>query len=410
MAKKILDAFFIIGLLGILAVVVVYLKYFRPTYSGLLLRDFQPRTTLVVPKTDITRAKFPVFDAHIHLGYSNLTADQVVRIMDSCNVYKLVNLETQGWWGEKLREMIQSYQAKYPERFITVANIDYSNIDDPDFPQQAVEQLNQAYELGARAIKIWRNLGLSIRDTQGKLVRIDDPRFDPLWERAGELKMPVIMHIADPTSFWKPVDGKNERYEELQAKLTEQSPKWGKYGPLFDALTGTYFKVSLMRHPERLYYHSAFDWTGNYYPTKEELIAQRDRVIAKHPRTVFIGAHMGYLPDDLEFVRKELDRMPNYFVEMSHVVNELGRQPYTARRFFIDYQDRILFGLDGKPESDAYRASFRFLETWDQYFDFPRAHWNRFGRWKIYGIGLPDSVLKKVYSQNAERVFSYQVF
>ncbi len=408
MLKRVIDGLFILGLLTIAAVYIGYFKFFKKEYPGLPLKDFQPRSNLVVEQHPVTRAKFPVFDAHIHLDYSGLTAEQVVQIMDSCNVYKLVNLETHGWWGEKLKEMIDRYQAKYPDRFITVANLDYSGIDEPDFPQKAVAQLEEAYKMGARALKVWRNLGLMVRDSKGKLVRIDDPRLDGVWERAGELKMPVIMHIADPTAFWKPVDEHNERYEELQAHLTKKAQKWTMFGPRFDALTGTWYKISLIRHPERLYYHSDFNWSGDYYPTKEELIAQRDRVIARHPNTLFIGAHMGYQADDLAFVAKELDRFPNYYVELSHVVNELGRQPFTARKFFIKYQDRILFGLDGKTETDAYAASFRFLETRDEYFDYPRYHWNRFGRWKIYGIFLPDSVLKKIYAENAEKVFSYR--
>lgn len=409
MLKRAIDILFVLGLAGVAAVGFAYMKLVKKPAHGLLLKDFAPRSTLIVPEHRIERAKFPVFDAHIHMDYSNLSADEAVRIMDQCNVYRIVNLETHGFWGEKLAEQIALYQSKYPDRFMTAANIDYSGIDDPDFSARAVAQLEQSYEMGARAVKVWRILGLRVRDSKNRLVTIDDARLDPVWKRAGELKMPVIMHIADPTAFWQPVNGNNERFEELQARMTKRKIKWGKYGPRFDALTGTFFKLSLMRHPERLYYHSDFNWSGDYFPAKEELIAQRDRVIARHPQTVFIGAHMGYMADNLSFVARELEAYPNYFVEMSHVVNELGRQPFTSRDFFLRFQDRIIFGLDGKPEIDAYRASFRFLETRDEYFDYPRADWHKFGRWKIYGIYLPDSVLQKVYVGNAKRVFSYRV-
>lgn len=433
MWRRIIDTLFVLGLLGIISAGVVYFKFVKTkeqlllpktgklnveAYHAqlqkfakadkLLFKDFAPRPALVTDQHEIQRAKFPVFDAHIHLRNSELSPEEVVRIMEACNIRKVVNLDTNGLWEERLRDQIKLYQEKYPDRFITATNINLKEIDDPDFSFRTVAQLDESYKLGARAIKIWRNLGLRIRDRNNKLIHLDDPRLHPIWRRAGELRIPVIMHNADPTALWMPVDRHNERYQELQARLTEGKIKWGLYGPFFHALTGTYYKLYLMRHPEQLYYHSEFEWSGDYFPFKEELLAQRDSVIARHPQTLFIGAHMGYSPDDLNFLGKELDTYPNFFVEMSHVVPELGRQPYTAREFFIKYQDRIIFGLDGKPEIEAYRSAFRFLETKDEYFDYPRADWKKFGYWKIYGIYLPDEVLEKIYYRNAEAIFSYE--
>ena len=427
MWRRIIDTLFVIGLLGIIAIGITYFKFVKSNVnillaeSGefkideyhaqlqafekkdrLLLKDFAPRSNLVVDEHKIQRARFPVFDAHIHLQDSGLSPEEVVGIMDSCNIRKIVNLASMDLWEERLAQQIQHYEKKYPDRFITATNINFAGIDGPDFSTRVAAQLEESYRLGARAVKIWRNLGLQLRDKNNKLIRIDDLRFDPIWQRAGELKMPVIMHIAAPTAFWLPVNEHNERYEELQAHLTKQKTKWGLYGPLFDTQTGAHFKLLLMRHPERQYYQSEFKWFEDYFPTKEELLIQRDSVLARHPQTIFIGAHLGHSPDDLAFVGKELERYPNYFVEISQVVSELGRQPYTARDFFIKYQDRIIFGLDGKPEREAYRSSFRFLETKDEYIDCPRAER---AHWKIYGIGLPDSVLEKIYYRNAEKIF-----
>lgn len=427
MWRRIIDTLFVIGLLGIIAIGVIYFEVVKSNANILLaesgefkmeeyhaqlqafektdrlpLKDFAPRSNLVVDQHEIQRARFPVFDAQSHLPDAGLSPEEVVRIMEACNIRKIVNFETSVFWGERLAQQLELYEKKYPDRFITATNINFEGIDDPDFSTRAAAQLEESYRLGARAIMIWRNLGLQLRDKNNKLIRIDDRRSDSIWQRAGELKMPVIMNIAAPTAYWFPVNAHNERHEELQAHQTKQKTQWGLYGPLFDTQTGADFKLRLMRHPERLYYQSEFKWSEDYFPAKEELLIQRDSVLARHPQTIFIGACLGQSPDDLAFVGKELERYPNYFVEISQVISELGRQPYTARDFFMKYQDRIIFGLDGKPESEAYRSSFRFLETKDEYFVCPRAER---AHWKIYGIGLPDSVLEKIYYRNAEKIF-----
>lgn len=406
MLNKIIDFLFVLGLLAIAGFGGAFWYYFKGD-DRLTINEFQPQSQLITEEHLVKRARFPVFDTHIHLRGSDLSADEVIQIMNECNIEKLVNLDIYGLWGEELLKQIETYQKKYPKRIITTTNINFDNIGDPKYSEKAVAQLEESYRMGARAIKIWRNLGLHITDKDGKLIRVDDSRLDPVWKKAGELKMPVIFHTADASAFWKPVDKHNERFQELQSHHKKLGYRWGKYGPIFETLTGAYYKLSIMRHPERLYYQSQFKWFEEYLAFKEELIGQRDNVIRRHPGTTFIGAHIACSPEDLNFVAKELDEMPNFYLEMSHRIPELGRQPYTARKFFIKYQDRITFGLDGPPEVNAYQESFRFLETKDEYFDYPRVKTIPQGNWKIYGLGLPEEVLKKIYYENANRIFSH---
>ena len=219
-------------------------------------------------------------------------------------------------------------------------------------------------------MKILKVLGLFLREqvTSGPLVKIDDPRFDPMWEACGSLGLPIAIHVSDPTAFFLPIDAHNERYEELQ------------------------------RHP---------DWSfhGKDYPSDAELLAARDRVLARHPKTTFIGLHVGHSSEDLAAASAALDRFPNLHVEIAARIGELGRQPRASQRFFDKYQDRILFGTDG-PQDGLYPIYFRFLETEDEYFDYGPGAVPGQGRWRIYGLGLRDGILKKVYSENAERLLS----
>jgi len=220
-------------------------------------------------------------------------------------------------------------------------------------------------EHGACGFKLWKDLGTSVRDEDGSLLRIDDERLAPIFEKAAELKVPIMFHIADPDAFFLPIDNCNERYEELAAH-----PEWSFHGSHF---------------------------------SKQELLAQRDRVFARHPKTTFVGAHIAEHPEDLAYVSRLLDANPNLFVDIAARCAELGRQPYTAREFFLKYSDRILFGTDLIPETNMYRLHFRFLETHDEYFEYP-SHASRQGRWNIYGLFLPDDVLRRVYRENALRL------
>jgi predicted TIM-barrel fold metal-dependent hydrolase len=255
----------------------------------------------------------------------------------------------------------------YPDRFAVFVQLDWTNLDTPDFAQQMVRQIDDAVARGARGLKITKELGLRVRFRSGKLLTVDDPRLDPIWAECGRLGIPVAIHVTDPEAFFHPLDATNERFEELT-----DNPDWSFYGP--------------------------------QSPSKESIIEARDRMFAKHPNTTFISLHVGNWPENLDYVSDVLNRHPNVMVEIGAREAELGRQPRRARRFFLEYQDRILFGTDFSVSEEMYRNHFRWLETADEYFDYWAAPEQ--GRWKIYGIDLPDEVLEKVYHRNAEKILS----
>jgi len=332
--------------------------------GDLKLLDWQPKSQLVVKETRILKPRFPVIDIHNHLGRLEDT-EKYLAEMDKAGVWKCVSLDGRSA-KDFYKEHLQASQKVAPDRFLVFFNPDFSKIDEPDFGQREAEKLEEAVKMGARGLKIAKTLGLNIRDKSGKLVPVDDPRIDPIWEKCAELGIPVMIHVSDPNAFFTPVDRFNERYDELAAH-----PNWSFY--------------------------------GDEFPPKEEILAQRNRVIAKHPNTVFIGAHMGNLPEDLGKVSMWLSQYPNFYVDIDARINELGRQPYTARKFLIAHQDRILFGTDTQPDAEAYRIYYRFLETDDEYIDPAGGHHLQ-GRWMIYGVYLPDEVLEKLYNKNALKI------
>src|SRR5579863_665775 len=336
----------------------------------LLLRDFHPQSMLHAPVHEVERARFPVIDVHQHVDDAMGIGDRVppeklIQIMNATNVHKIIILT--GMWGDKLQKVIDELVKPYPDRFIVFTQIDFSKIDDLNFSQLMVQQLDDAVARGARGLKVLKDLGLQDRDKSGKLIPVDDPRLDPVWEECGRLGIPVAIHVTDPEAFFHPTDGMNERYEEL------------------------------IEHPDWSFYDHGF-------PSKEEIMAQRDHMFAKHPHTTFIALHVANWPENLDYVSQLLDRLPNVMTEFGAREAELGRQPRRAREFFLKYQDRIMFGTDAPPELDMYRNYFRWLETDDEYFDY--YGYPGQGRWKIYGMKLPDPVLPKVYHRNAERIFA----
>jgi predicted TIM-barrel fold metal-dependent hydrolase len=255
----------------------------------------------------------------------------------------------------------------YPGRFIVFTQFDWSKINDPNFSQLMVRQIDDSVARGARGLKLLKELGLGVRDSTGKLITIDDPRLDPTWEECGRLGIPVFIHVADPEAFFHPIDARNERYEELI-----EHPDWSFYGPQF--------------------------------PSLQELLAQRDRMFAKHPHTTFVALHFGSWPENLDFVEQTLQKFPNVMIETGAREGELGRQPRRTREIFMKYSDRIMFGTDEGAGETMYQNYFRWLETEDEYF--PYAQYPAQGRWMIYGLGLPDYVLEKVYHRNAEALFA----
>jgi len=343
----------------------------------LLLKDYSPRSTLVTEEHFVERPRFPAIDAHNHLGFRTDAfgdaaaagetgrADDVealVETMDRCGVKTMANLT--GRWGDDLKRLLEKYEERHPGRFFTFANVDWTGLNEPGFGERAARQLEESVGAGARGLKIFKALGLRLKDASGRLLMPDDERLDPLWAKAGELGVPVLIHVADPAAFFDPMDRFNESY------------------------------LTLLRYP---------DWRfhGPGFPSFLELIEAGIRLIARHPRTTFITAHTGWYSENLRFVGEQmLDRLPNMYTDFSARVSILGRQPRMARQFFLRYQDRILFGTDETPSPETYQLYYRFLETEDDYFE-PRA-----GRWwaRVYGLGLPDAVLEKVYHKNAERV------
>jgi predicted TIM-barrel fold metal-dependent hydrolase len=327
----------------------------------LRLSDFQPRAMLRTPVHEVPLPRFPAIDYHNHLDAQE--PREVLKIMDQCSIERIVNITM--LTGEAALQMIRKYDDVSPQRFATYAWMDWSDVTSAGFFQRSIERLEQFVEHGICGLKIWKDLGTTVKGSDGHLLRIDDERLVPLFEKAAELSIPIMFHIADPDAFFLPIDASNERYEELAA------------------------------HPEWSYY-------GSHYG-KLELLAQRDRVIARHPKTTFVGAHVAEHPEDLAYVSHLLDTNPNLHIDISARCAELGRQPYTAREFFLKHADRILFGTDLIPELNMYRLHYRFLETRDEYFEYP-SHASRQGRWNIYGLFLPDDVLRKVYRENALRL------
>jgi predicted TIM-barrel fold metal-dependent hydrolase len=332
--------------------------------GDLKLLDWRPQSQLVVKETKVLKPRFPVIDIHNHLGNLENT-EQYLEEMDKAGVWKCVSLDGRSK-DDFYQEHLEVSQSVSKERFIIFFRPDFSKIDDSDFGVNEAERLEKAVEMGVRGLKISKNLGLTVKDKSGKLVPVDDPRIDPIWAKCAELKIPVMIHVSDPKAFFTPVDKYNERYDELGAH-----PNWSFY--------------------------------GDQFPSKEEILAQRNRVFARHPNTIFIGAHMGTLPEELDIVANWLDVYPNFYVDIDARISDLGRQPYTARKFIIRYQDRVLFGTDTSPNAESYRIYYRFLETDDEYIDPSGGHHLQ-SRWMIYGIHLPDEVLEKLYNKNALKI------
>lgn len=336
----------------------------------LLLKDFHPVSMLHATSHNVPAAKFYVVDVHSHVNDAarideHMDPRRVLEVMNNTNVKTIVILT--GMWGDKLQAVIDEMVKPYPGRFMVFTQIDWSRIDDANFSQEMVEQLEDAVRRGARGLKVLKDLGLAVRDKTGKLIAVDDARLDPIWEECGRLGIPVSIHVTDPEAFFHRVDDANERYEELT-----EHPDWSFYGPQF--------------------------------PSKESILAARGRVFSRHPKTTFVALHVANWPENLDYVTGMLEEYPNVMVEFGARQAELGRQPRRATEFFLKFQDRIMFGTDNEVTEPMYRNHFRWLETDDEYFDY----WGYpgQGRWKIYGMKLPDPVLEKIYHLNAERVFA----
>ncbi len=330
--------------------------------KDLTFEEYNPKSTLVVPGKPVLKAKYPFIDIHSH-QFQMATQDlsQLIRDMDEMNMGIMINLS--GGSGENLKGAIENVRDHYPNRFGVFANVDFSSVGSPGWGEKAAAQLETDVKNGAKGLKIYKSLGLRDKDIQGQRIPIDDPRLDPVWGKCGELGIPVLIHAADPKPFWDPMDSNNERWLELK---TRPGRKRSDTDPA--------------------------PW--------EQIIEEQHNMFRKHKNTTFINAHMGWYANDLETLGALLDEIPNMYVEIAAVIAELGRQPRFAKQFFIKYQDRILFGKDSWVP-DEFPTYFRVLETADEYFPY---HKKYHAFWAMYGLDLPDEVLKKVYYKNALKI------
>ena len=332
---------------------------------------YNPPSSLVVPEHKLTKAKFPFIDVHNHQG--NMPTQDLaflLRQMDSLNMKVMVNLSGRGFKNNNgvfdvndhqyLVSAIENAKKATPNRLVVFTNVSFVGVGEKDWAQKTVQQLEADVKAGAKGLKVYKNLGFSFKDKEGNLLRVDDPRLDVVWKKCGELGIPVLIHTADPKQFWEEPNEHNERWLEL---LTFPGRKRAENNPA--------------------------PW--------EDLIQQQHNIIRRHPKTNFIAAHFGWYPNDLAHLGKVLDSLPNMYVEFGAVIAELGRQPKSAKQFFEKYQDRILFGKDSWVPAE-YTTYFRVLETEDEYFPY---HKKYHAFWRMYGLGLSDAVLKKVYYKNA---------
>ncbi len=336
-------------------------QFRRPEFDPPSIVDYRPTSTLVTEEHLVPSAKYPVVDIHSHQRATAENMDELIAEMDALNVQVLVNLS--GGSGEELRERIETVRnGPHPDRFRVFANIDFDGVG-PGFGEAAAAQLQRDVEAGAIGLKIFKGLGMTNLKADGSRLRVDDPELDPIWEMAGRMDVPVLIHTAEPVAFFEDPDYENERWLELAL-----FPSRRNYGP------------------------DQVDF--------ETLIAERDRMFLAHPNTRFIAAHFGFHGHDLQRAAEVLDRVPNLYLDLSAVLYDFGRQPRAAREFFIEYQDRLIFGKDSYQPAE-FPYYWRVFETADEYFDYYRDY---HAFWKLYGMDLPDDVLRKIYYENALRV------
>jgi predicted TIM-barrel fold metal-dependent hydrolase len=327
------------------------------------IEEYDPKSTLVVPEHPVTRAKYPFIDVHNHQAKcaSKECVDKLISEMDKLNLLVMVDLS--GGYGDNLKRLVEAQKGRYPNRLIVFANIDFTKIDDPDYSARAASRLEQDVKNGAQGLKIFKNFGMELKDSKGQRIHVDDPRFDRVFEVCGRLKIPVLIHTAEPAMFFQPQDKHNERWLELKTHPGRARP------------------------PEK-------------FPSWETLMNEQHNLFARHPNTIFVNAHLGWLGANLAELGRLMERLPNMYTEIGAVLYELGRQPRFARQWIIDHQDRVLFGKDIWEPSEYY-SYFRVLETADEYFPYYRKY---HAFWRMYGLDLPDEVLKKLYYKNALRI------
>ncbi|GAA4456130.1 hypothetical protein GCM10023189_24900 [Nibrella saemangeumensis] len=358
------------AILSCITVVALAQPQAKQPEAPLGFEEYDPVSTLKVPEHKLTRAKYPFIDVHNHqFQMDKGDLNKLIGQMDSLNMGIMVNLSGRGFTGNMSESTaffdgaLSNIGRTNPKRLVLFTNIDFSKVGENGWADRAVRTLEEDVKKGAKGLKIYKSLGFNVKDVDGKRVRVDDPRLDPIWAKCGQLGVPVLIHTADPKSFWDPMDRYNERWLELKLNPNRKRSD-----------------------------NNPVDWT--------QLLTEQHNVFRKHPKTTFINAHMGWYPNDLTKLDSLMQAFPNMVVEIGAVIAELGRQPRAGRRFFEKYQDRILFGKDSWVPSE-YATYFRVLETDDEYFPY---HKKYHAFWRMYGMALPDEVLKKVYYKNALRI------
>jgi predicted TIM-barrel fold metal-dependent hydrolase len=340
--------------------------------SDLLLREFRPEPMLRVAEHHPERFPVPAVDVHNHLGrwhsksWSIPDVDKFLALLDDCHVWAVVNLD--GGWSEELEANLDRYDRAHPGRFATFCRLDWSEARRAGWGERLAASVRDSAARGAAGVKLWKDVGLRLKDERGDLFFLDDPRLTPVWEAIADTRLPVLVHTADPAAFFRPLDATNERFEELIAH-----PDWHFYGPEFPSLT--------------------------------RLLDSLEHCVAANPKVTFIGAHVGCYAEDLGWVDRMLASYPNFNIDIAARIAELGRQPRATRRLILKHPDRVLFGTDVfPPKADDYWRYLRFLGTDDEYFPYSGSNPPGTGRWTISGIHLPDDVLGQVAGGNARRL------
>ena len=354
----------VLFILIITSLVYFSISYIQTKNNVMDIENYSPISTLNVNETLLKRSKYPFIDVHNHqfdMPIKNL--DNLVSEMDSLNMAFMVNLS--GFRGLYLEKSLKNIKESAPTRFGLFVNIDFEKIDEPNFKATTLKIISDAVNDGVIGLKVYKSLGLTDKDSSGNRISVNDPRLDPIWNLCGELNIPVLIHTGEPKAFWFDKNKYNERWLELRQKP-------GRYRG-----------------------------DSSKYPSFETVMSEQHDIFRKNPETIFINAHMGWMANDLDALSDHLDKYKNVMTEIGAVLAELGRQPKKARSFLIKYKNRILFGKDSYNVSEYY-TYFRVLETGDEYFDYYR---KRHAHWKMYGLNLPDSVLKSLYYENALKLF-----
>jgi len=344
----------------------------QPRIVDLPLREFIPEPMVRLPQHRPAVSPVPAVDVHNHLGrwhggdWSTPDVGALIEVMDACNVATIVNLD--GGWELELDDNLDRYDRAHPGRFLTFCRLDWSLTREPGWGDQLGRSLRDSAERGAGGVKLWKDIGLRLQDEHGELFFLDDARLEPVWEAAAETGTPILVHTADPAAFFRPLDERNERLEELLAH-----PDW--------------------------HFH------GDEFPSIERLLTALENAVSAHPEVTFIGAHVGCYAEDLSWVDRMLTAYPNFNVDIAARIAELGRQPRAARRLVLAHPTRVLLGTDAfPPRGEDYATYLRFLATDDEYFPYSDEVPPGSGRWTISGLDLPTAVLELVLAGNARRL------